>query len=263
MRKLLFLALFLLSKSLSAQNNGQNGPLTPLPVASPAPTGWTFDATAKYGLLDMVSGVYCIYLQPNISQIASLELGFGLTRRNHLVETSSNEDQDNWYLWKNFSSKYWVGPAQEDVEDLFYNYDNRSARTGSYFSVMPRVNFSNVSGFSSSFLGLKFEHRVYRWKADALLHKSEIEYSGLRDLNEKERQTNFLIVFGSQYSGGGFLVEWYTGVGTRKFVMKKRDNGINYVGNPSVKEYGSVVSTFERVAPIVELGVNIGFTFFR
>jgi hypothetical protein len=55
-------------------------------------------------------------------------------------------------------------PNQSDIEDFFYDYDNRKAKSGWYFSVMPRLAFSSMVSAQAPFIGLKFEYRKYNWR---------------------------------------------------------------------------------------------------
>ncbi len=251
---------FLLSHTSEAQ---VETPVTPAAAPAPVvnPVSEFFSGfTIKYNILDPLSGLHGLYIQPEFASIASLELGFGFTRKNLLFSAARSTDEgDNGIFYGSFNSPYWTAPNQSDIEDFFYDYDHRKAKTGFFFSAMPRMSFSSMSGFQSQFIGLKFEYRRYNWKADALLPVNEMKYSGNLELKEKERQLNFLVVYGGRYYGGGFILEWYAGMGTRHFSLNKRDDGVEYNGSPAIATHGSVVSEYKKTSAMFEAGINIGF----
>ncbi len=234
-----------------------NPATTPLPVVSPA-ADYVSGLTIKYNILDAVSGLHGLYLQPEFAPNFSVEFGIGITRKNILFSGTKNEE-DGTLFYNAINSPYWTAPNQSDLEDYFYDYDNRKAKTGFYFSMMPRFSFYSLNSVQSQFIGLKFEYRRYNWTADALLPVSELKYSGKSELKEYEKQTNFLIVYGGRFSAGGFIFEWYGGLGSRRFSLNKRDDGVTYNGSPAVATYGSVLSKYRKTTPMVEFGINIGY----
>jgi hypothetical protein len=229
----------------------------PTTVVSPT-ADFATALSIKYNILDPVSGLHGIYIQPEFSPNASVEFGIGVTRKNLLFSGATDED-NNGFFSGSFNSPYWENPNQSDIEDFFYDYDNRKAKSGWYFSVMPRLAFSSMVSAQAPFIGLKFEYRKYNWRADALLPTSDLQYSGKSELKEQERQLNFLFVYGGRFSGGGFILEWYGGLGTRHFTLTKRDNGVEYNGSPAVATHGSVLSDYKKTSAMFEVGINIGY----
>ncbi|MBL0095423.1 MAG: hypothetical protein IPP46_02220 [Bacteroidetes bacterium] len=250
--------LYLSSMSAFAQVETPVNPVgAPTTVVSPT-ADFATALSIKYNILDPVSGLHGIYIQPEFSPNASVEFGIGVTRKNLLFSGATDGD-NNGFFSGSFNSPYWEKPNQSDIEDFFYDYDNRKAKSGWYFSVMPRLAFSSMVSAQAPFIGLKFEYRKYNWRADALLPSSELEYSGKSELKEQERQLNFLFVYGGRFSGGGFILEWYGGVGTRHFTLTKRDNGVEYNGSPAVATHGSVLSDYKKTSAMFEVGINIGY----
>lgn len=231
----------------------------PTAVVAPVPD-IAYGLTIKYNVLDPVSGLHGLYFQPEFSANASVELGIGVTRKNLLFSSATGEDQENNGLFSSsFNSNYWDEPNQSDIEDFFYDYDNRKAKSGWFFSISPRLAFASMASSATQFFGLKFEYRKYNWRADALLPVSEFQYSGNTELKESERQVNFLFVYGNRFSAGGFILEWYGGLGSRHFTLNKRDNGVEYNGSPAVATYGSVISKYKKTSAMLEFGINIGY----
>ncbi|MBL7924780.1 MAG: hypothetical protein JNL88_11325 [Bacteroidia bacterium] len=233
---------------------------TPIPASGPV-SEWVFNATVKYGVLDPLSGKIGLYFQPEFSPMAAVEIGLGITRKNHFFEAATGTEENNGYFLSDFNSPHWKGENMKDLEDFFYDYDFRKVKTGAFVSVMPKLQFSSFASPQTSFIGCRFEYRRYNWRADGVYADKELNYNPAQQFKEMERQLNVIFVYGGQFSGGGFVFEWYAGAGTRYFYMKKRDIGIEYKGTPEVPEYGAVLSTFKKTSGMIEAGVNIGFRF--
>lgn len=234
------------------------GATTPILNATDAVSSWTANATFKYGLLDALSGKIGLYVQSDLASIVSLELGMGITRKNVLVEAATGSGDNNGYFVSDFNSPYWQGANRKDIEEFFYDYDFRSVKTGAYFSLTPRLNFTTMASFTNTFVGCRFEYRRYNWRADGVLPTSELTYTPSQQFNEMERQLNIVFIYGGFYRLGNLLLEFYAGAGTRYYYMKKRDIGIEYKGPLLTPEYGAVLSTFKKTSAMVEAGINIG-----
>lgn len=234
------------------------GTVTPPIPATDAVSAWTANATFKYGVFDALSGKIGFYVQSDFATIASLELGLGVTRKNFLLEAATGSEDNNGYFISDFNSPYWKGSNRKDLEDFFYDYDFRRVKTGTYFTLTPRLNFASMASFMNTFVGCRFEYRRYNWKADGVLPTSELTYNPNVQFNEMERQLNIVFVYGGFYRAGNLLLEFYAGAGTRYYYMKKRDIGIEYKGPASTPEHGAVLSTFKKTSAIVEAGINIG-----
>lgn len=219
--------------------------------------------SVKYNIMDPASGIIGLYFQPEFSYNTSLELGVGVTRKNLVFAAAAAEEKDGVlsgsYLPSSLNSPYWTAPNQSDIEDFFYDYDNRKAKSGFFFSAMPVARLATIDPMRTRYFGFKFEYRRYKWSADALLPQSEFEYSGLSELEEKEVQLNYLLVYGNRFATGNFLLEAYVGLGFRNFTLQKRDNGVEYNGTPAITTYGAVVSEQKLSAAYFEVGLNIGF----
>jgi len=225
-----------------------------------AVTTWATNATFKYGILDAFSGKLGFYVQADVTPLAALELGLGLTRKNLLMEAATGSEDNNGYFLSTFNSPYWQGDNRRDLEEFFYDYDFRKVKTGSYISLTPRVQFGSSSSFMSSFIGCRFEYRRYNWTADGVKSGDELIYDSSVQFKEMERQLNILFIYGGYYKLGSLIFESYIGVGTRYFYMKKRDIGFEYVGPLQTKEYGAVLTTWRKTSAMVELGINIGLS---
>jgi hypothetical protein len=242
-----------------ASGNG-SGIITPVVSATETAAAWTANATFKYGLFDAFAGKIGFYIQSDFASLASLELGLGLTRKNIMLATVSGSANSNGYFGNDFESKYWTGANREDIVDFFYDYDNRSVKSGGYLTLTPRINFSSMASFMNSFIGCRFEYRRYNWKADGVLAANELIYNPNQQFSEMERQLNIVFIYGGYYKFGNLLLEIYAGAGTRYYYMKKRDIGIEYKGPLLTPEYGAVLSTFKKTSAMVEVGVNIGIS---
>lgn len=236
------------------------GSVTPILPTTDAVPSWAMNATFKFGILDALSGKIGFYVQADVTPIASLELGLGVTRKNILVEAATGSGDNNGYFLSTFNSPHWQGVNRKDLEEFFYDYDFRSVKTGSYISLMPRVSFTSGTSIMSSFIGCRFEYRRYNWTADGVLPTNELIYNPNVQFKEMERQLNLVFIYGGFYKMGNLSLEFYAGAGTRYYYMKKRDIGIEYKGTPQVPEYGAVLSTFKKTSAMVELGVNIGIS---
>jgi hypothetical protein len=261
----LFFILFLSSFNVLGQTPPENpatgvGTVSPVLPSTDAVASWVMNATFKYGLFDAMSGKIGFYVQADVASVASLELGLGLTRKNILFELATGSGDNNGYFLSTFNSPYWQGVNRKDLEEFFYDYDFRTVKTGSYISLMPRVNFSSGASIMSSFIGCRFEYRRYNWSADGVLPTNELIYNPNVQFNEMERQLNLVFIYGGFYKLGNLSLEFYAGAGTRYYYMKKRDIGIEYKGSPLVPEYGAVLSTFRKTTAMVEVGVNIGIS---
>jgi hypothetical protein len=236
------------------------GVVSPIVPGSEAVPSWAMNATFKYGILDALSGKIGFYVQADVTPIACLELGLGITRKNILFEAATGSGENNGYFLSTFNSPYWQGVNRKDLEEFFYDYDFRTVKTGSYISLMPRVNFTSGASIMSSFIGCRFEYRRYNWKADGVLPTNELIYNPNVQFNEMERQLNLVFIYGGYYKMGNLSLEFYAGAGTRYYTMKKRDIGIEYKGATQVPEYGAVLSTFKKTSAMVEAGINIGIS---
>ncbi len=238
---------------------GVGGVTSVVPVSDAVPS-WAVNATFKYGLLDALSGKIGLYVQADVTPIACLELGLGITRKNILFEAATGSGDNNGYFLSTFNSPYWQGTNRKDLEEFFYDYDFRTVRTGTYISLMPRVNFTSAASIMSSFIGCRFEYRRYNWKADGVLPTNELIYNPNVEFDEMERQLNLVFIYGGYYKLGNLSLEFYAGAGTRYYTMKKRDIGIEYKGALQTPEYGAVLSTFKKTSAMVEAGINIGIS---
>lgn len=265
--KVLQIVLFCLLDLVSTLVIGQ---VTPVDPATGAVTGipqvvnteavsvWAANATFKYGIFDPLSGKIGLYVQSDITPLVVLELGVGVTRKNVLMEAATGTGDNNGYFLSTFNSPYWKGENRKDLEEFFYDYDFRKVKTGSYFSLMPRLNISSMASFMSSFIGCRFEYRRYNWRADGVLPTNELIYDPTVQFKEMERQLNIVFIYGGYYKFGNLVLELYAGAGTRNYYMKKRDIGIEYMGINQEPQYGAVLSTFRKTSAMVEAGVNIG-----
>lgn len=236
------------------------GVVTPGVPGSETVPSWAVNATFKYGILDAMSGKIGFYVQADVTPIACLELGLGITRKNILFEAATGSGENNGYFLSTFNSPYWQGVNRKDLEEFFYDYDFRTVKTGSYISLMPRVNFTSAASIMSSFIGCRFEYRRYNWRADGVLPISELVYNPNVQFNEMERQLNLVFIYGGYYKMGNLSLEFYAGAGTRYSTMKKRDIGIEYKGALLTPEYGAVLSTFKKTSAMIEAGINIGIS---
>ncbi|MBK7682085.1 MAG: hypothetical protein IPJ26_06275 [Bacteroidetes bacterium] len=57
------------------------GVVSPIVPGSEAVPSWAMNATFKYGILDALSGKIGFYVQADVTPIACLELGLGITRK--------------------------------------------------------------------------------------------------------------------------------------------------------------------------------------
>ena len=173
----------------------------------------TYGAYAvKFGLFDMLSGVYGLFYEKEMSDIFAVQAGAGLTGRNFMQGLAID------------------GEDAYDDGNQHYVYKHRDAKMGYFVSVQPKFYYAEY-GYDGPYLGLNFAYRHHSFEAQRVDwakttqsygYNSDLVYSTGKGFEEYENQTILNLIWGYQWVDTKTVVDTNFGVGFRNTAGKRR-----------------------------------------
>lgn len=171
-------------------------------------------SAVKFGLIDMISGLYGLHYEREWGSIFSTQFGGGFTGRNFTQGLFNEVESDE-------SNNIVMGGA--DILDSYYNYVNRSSSLGYFFAVEPRF-FPNEDGFDGGFISFALSYRRYNYTADNVVSElSDYRFVKTDPLSEHENQLITTIGFGHQSTGSKSIIGYDLNIGIRNISGLRRD----------------------------------------
>lgn len=200
---------FFCIQAFSQENTSKDGSTVIFLGKDRTKTNMIYNSSAiKLGILDMVSGLFGLHYEHELSSIFSLQAGGGLTSRNYtqgLLSSDEATDESN----NNVN-------GGSDILDSYYNYDTRAAKIGYFISFEPKF-FPNEDGFDGTFVSFLFSYRRYNYKA------KNIENTFSDPINEFENQIITAIGIGHQFTNTKTIIEYDFSFGIRNINGERRD----------------------------------------
>lgn len=228
--------------------------------ASSGPSKYNANAV-KLNLLGLFSGTAGLTYERELGSMFSIEVGGGLTFRNfagNLWRQALDDAGENDQKSPNFSADY----LDEIDED--YSFDRRTAKLGSYFTIMPRFYYQE-DGFDGTYLGMHLQRRIYKFEAFGLDQASSsytdlsfVDGPGNRD--EFEKQTIIALCWGYNNVGTRTVLDFYSSIGINSINGERIDFG--YIENPSgdyIPVTGAKMREVKKTTFFFEIGFRLGF----
>lgn len=170
--------------------------------------------SVSVGLLSPFSGYLPFYYEQRLTDFLSIQAGAGVTFRSYMNDFGM-------MIWNDGKSD---DGGYGDVEDQYYHYKYRKASLGYYFSLSPKIYYTDdcMDGF---YIAPSFEWKFYRYKAqlaDETVPGAYVDDD--RDLPRiddvmKENMNCFDVTLkiGEHYeSKKNVIIGWSLGAGIRK-----------------------------------------------
>ncbi len=211
----------------------------------------------KIAPLAFISGFVPVFYEKSINDLFSIQVGAGITTRNYL--------RSSIYASEIFNpGKYeytYKDPALNGVESYIdiYDFTNRRATLGSYFSVQPRVYFGE-DGLDGTYLGIGVERYNYRFNSLTLdaaeAQNANAVFTG-NVFKEKENITDFNVVFGTQYLYSRISLDYAVTLGLRK----QEGTYYAYTFNNTNSSYTDGQTKLTRTFPNAGINIRVGYHF--
>ncbi|HRO41530.1 MAG TPA: hypothetical protein PL009_01755 [Flavipsychrobacter sp.] len=226
------------------------------------------------GIVSAINGYTPVYYERALTSFLSVQVGAGITYRSF----GNDFGQIIWNDGKNSELVENGVAGMQDVDDQYYHYKHRKAALGSYFSVAPKIYFSDnvMDGF---YLAPTVEWKMYRFNAQMANTNKSLEeiqnsYSYFsfdsddrnipKTSNKLAESMNCLdisLMVGGHYQRANRLtIGWNISLGLRKANSKRLD--IYTVDDANGKSYfRNNVRTYDSMKPLISANLVLGGVF--
>jgi len=225
------------------------------------------------GLVSAINGYTPFYYERALLDFLSIQVGAGITYR------SFGNDLGQM-LWNDGKNSEFVENSQSgfrNVTDQYFHYKYRKASMGTYFSVAPKIYFSNdaMDGF---YLAPVLEWKLYRYKAQ-LANETKttadagnsfdtwtlenddrnIPHTG-NTMDEKMSCLDISLNVGGHYQRASRLtIGWSIGLGLRKMKSERLD--IYTISDGSNDYFRNTLRSYDMMKPVITANLIIGGCF--
>jgi hypothetical protein len=193
----------------------------------------------KLGLADIVSGLYGLHYEHELSDIFSIQVGGGLTGHNYSegwiydgLDNPPTVQKNNTLLMP--ASSYMLSNTT-DLGDNYWDFTNRTSSLGYFIEIQPKF-FLTEDGFDGGYFGINFQYRRYNFSASNVnstpivtnsggnsIDYNSVNYITATPMSEYQNETIFAISYGYQWTGAKTIIEESISVGLRNISAQRRD----------------------------------------
>ncbi len=186
----------------------------------------------KIAPLSFLFGIVPVFYERRLSDLFSVQVGAGITIKNYLKETVDNleigkiDDEDYTLNWNGGQGNLYQF-ASEDQKPKY--------KTGSYFSIQPRVYFDGEA-MDGYYMGISYDNTSYKYGSRSIVtgvpSSDPISFTNTY-VNEYDKYSDIAVHFGGQTMYDRLSVEYSVGVAIRNKNSRRYvygyDNNSNYV----------------------------------
>ncbi len=203
----------------------------------------------KIAPLGFLSGTSPIIYERKITDYFTVQVSAGVTSKNYFRNTIQNTG-DNIHLQYTWDDSY------TNVSAAPYNFDIRTAKLGTMFSIQPRFYFDSEAP-EGSFLGLSFDSYRYNYSIPGIVGDANNFKQSGADKSEYDQITDFMVHFGTQYLYDKLTFEYSSAIGMRSVTGNRYAAGV--VGNTNTILQST--STFKQNILHFNIGIKVGYHF--
>lgn len=207
------------------------------------------DNIIKIAPLGFISGTFPIVYERKIKDFFSVQISAGLTSKNYFRNAiqSSGDGIRPQYSW---------GDSYTDISAAPYNFDIRTAKIGTMFSIQPRFYFDSDAP-DGNFLGLSVDNYRYNYSIPGITANANSFKQNGADKSEYDNITDFMVHFGKQTVYDKLTFEYTTSIGLRSVSGKRYAAGTNGSTNTILES----TSTIKQSILNFNLGIKAGYHF--